>query len=145
MLDSMIGYRTERYERFGWAAARLDDLLNWVPARLTALLILASHGALRHWHRVPNDAAHHRSPNAGWPEAAIAPLLGLALAGPRSYDGTMTDFPWVNPTGRTDADADDIDDACAVLWRTWAGALALAVLIELLPWALYGATLLVLG
>lgn len=127
--DSMIGYRTEQYEDFGWAAARLDDLLNWIPARLTALLILLSHLALRHWHRVPNDAAQHRSPNAGWPEAAIAPLLNLSLAGPRSYDGTMTDFPWVNPTGRKDAGPSDIDTACTVLWRTWAAALALSVLV----------------
>ncbi|CTQ49874.1 cobalamin biosynthesis protein [Jannaschia donghaensis] len=124
--DSMIGYRTERYADFGWAAARLDDGLNWIPARLTAVVMLASHFALRHWHRVPNDAAQHRSPNAGWPEAAIAPLLDLSLAGPRSYDGTPTEFPWVNPTGRKDAGPDDIDGACAILWRTWAGALILA-------------------
>lgn len=142
--DSMIGYRTERYAQFGWAAARLDDLLNWVPARMTALLMLASHRALHHWHRVPNDAAQHRSPNAGWPEAAIAPLLDLSLAGPRSYDGTLSDFPWVNPTGRKDADSYDIDDTCKILWRTWAGALALAVFVEVLPWLLYGLIALIL-
>lgn len=142
--DSMIGYRTERYAQFGWAAARLDDLLNWVPARMTALLMLASHRALHHWHRVPNDAAQHRSPNAGWPEAAIAPLLDLSLAGPRSYDGTLSDFPWVNPTGRKDADSYDIDDTCKILWRTWAGTLALAVFVEVLPWLLYGLIALIL-
>ncbi|SDY62192.1 adenosylcobinamide-phosphate synthase [Jannaschia faecimaris] len=136
--DSMIGYRTKRYEAFGWGAARLDDVLNWVPARLTALLILATHFALYHWHRVPNDARQHRSPNAGWPEAAIAPLLDLSLAGPRSYDGQMTDFQWVNPMGRKDAGPDDIDRACGVLWRTWFGALLLAVVIDMLPLLLAG-------
>ncbi|WP_371154904.1 adenosylcobinamide-phosphate synthase CbiB [Jannaschia sp. 2305UL9-9] len=129
--DSMIGYRTDRYEEFGWASARLDDLLNWVPARLTAILILVTHGAFAAWARVPNDAALHRSPNAGWPEAAIAPVLDVALSGPRSYDGEMQEFPWVNPNGRRDAGPDDIDRACKVLWRTWAGALALALLIGL--------------
>ncbi|CTQ33770.1 adenosylcobinamide-phosphate synthase CbiB [Jannaschia rubra] len=130
--DSMIGYRTPRHEAFGWAAARLDDVMNWVPARLTALLILLSHLALRHWHRVPNDARQHRSPNAGWPEAAAAPLLDLSLAGPRSYDGRMQDFPWVNPMGRKDAGPCDIDRMVAVLWRTWGLALGIAILIGLL-------------
>ncbi len=141
--DSMIGYRTPRHEQFGWAAARLDDLLNLVPARLTALLILVSHGALRHWHRVPNDARLHRSPNAGWPEAAIAPLLDLALAGPRSYDGRMQDFPWVNPNGSRDAGSGDIDNAVAVLWQAWKLALAVAVVVGLLKvavWFLAAAT-----
>ena len=127
--DSMIGYRTERHAAFGWATARLDDLLNWVPARLTALLILAAHGAPHLWHRVPNDARLHRSPNAGWPEAALAPVLGVALAGPRSYDGVMRPFPWVNPAGRRDAGPADVESACAALWRTWGVALALAVLL----------------
>lgn len=143
--DSMIGYRTPRHEDFGWAAARLDDVMNWVPARLTALLILASNFALRHWHRVPNDARQHRSPNAGWPEAAIAPLLDLALAGPRSYGSRMQDFPWVNPTGRKQADEDDIDAAIAVLWRTWFGALLLVVMIELFKVALRFATMTLTG
>uniref|UniRef100_UPI003563BE0B adenosylcobinamide-phosphate synthase CbiB n=1 Tax=Shimia sp. TaxID=1954381 RepID=UPI003563BE0B len=70
--DSMIGYRTPRHEAFGWAAARLDDVLNWVPARLTALLIALGHFGLGHWPEIRRDAARHRSPNAGWPEAAMA-------------------------------------------------------------------------
>lgn len=130
--DSMIGYRTEAYEEFGWAAARLDDLLNWIPARLTAGLILLTHGAFAAWNRVPNDARLHRSPNAGWPEAAIAPVLDISLSGPRSYDGEMQDFPWVNPTGRRDPGPDDIDRACKALWRTWGGALVLTVLVSLI-------------
>ncbi|WGH79417.1 adenosylcobinamide-phosphate synthase CbiB [Jannaschia ovalis] len=129
--DSMIGYRTPRHEAFGWAAARLDDLLNWIPARLTAILILVAGGAWRHWSRVPNDARLHRSPNAGWPEAAIAPVLGVALAGPRSYEGRMQDFPWVNPTGDRAPRPRDVDRACVILWRAWALALALASLTAL--------------
>ncbi|GIT89827.1 cobalamin biosynthesis protein CobD [Jannaschia pagri] len=130
--DSMIGYRTERYLEFGWAAARLDDALNWVPARLTAGLILLPHGAVGLWHRVPNDARLHRSPNAGWPEAAIAPVLDVALSGPRSYDGRLQEFPWVNPTGRREAGPDDIDRACTALWKTWAAALALVLVLTFL-------------
>ncbi len=128
--DSMIGHRTPRYEQFGWAAARFDDLLNLVPARLTAVLIAVTHG----WfdpRPVLRDAPKHRSPNAGWPEAAMAPVLGVALSGPRSYHGEMREFPWVWPEGRRDAGPDDIDAACRALWRAWGGMLALVVLVAL--------------
>ncbi|WP_055663949.1 adenosylcobinamide-phosphate synthase CbiB [Jannaschia seosinensis] len=125
--DSMIGYRTPRHAAFGWAAARLDDVLNWVPARLTALLILGAHGAFGLWRRVPEDARLHRSPNAGWPEAAMAPLLGIALSGPRSYEGRRQVFPWVNAHGRRDAGPADVERAVGVLWRSWGAALILAV------------------
>ncbi len=94
--DSMIGHMTPRHRDFGWAAARFDDLLNLIPARLTALLLALSHG----WvdpRPVLRDARLHRSPNAGWPEAVLAPILNVSLSGPRSYDGRMTDFPWVWP------------------------------------------------
>lgn len=130
--DSMIGHRTPRHAEFGWAAARLDDLLNWVPARLTAVLIAASH--LRPGiHRVVlRDAPRHRSPNAGWPEAAMAAVLGIALSGPRSYGGTLRDEPVLNPDGRRDATADDIDRAVGGLWRAW--ALLLAIVLAL-AWA----------
>ncbi|WP_245190836.1 adenosylcobinamide-phosphate synthase CbiB [Jannaschia formosa] len=127
--DSMIGYRTPRHEAFGRAAARLDDALNWIPARLTAVLILLVHGAWRHWPQVPADARLHRSPNAGWPEAALAPVLGVALAGPRSYDGVLQDFPWVNPAGRRDPGPAEIERASAALWRSWAGLLGLALVL----------------
>ncbi|MEM8823725.1 MAG: adenosylcobinamide-phosphate synthase CbiB [Pseudomonadota bacterium] len=129
--DSMIGYRTPQYDRFGWAAARLDDLLNWVPARLTALLILASHGAWQHWRQVLPDARLHRSPNAGWPEAALAPVLDVALSGPRRYDGRLEQFPWVHADGQRDPGPEDIDRACTALWRAWGLALVLAVLAGL--------------
>lgn len=129
--DSMIGYRTPRYEAFGWVAARLDDVLNWVPARLTALLIAATHHGLSKWAEIGKDAALHRSPNAGWPEAAMARALDAAIAGPRAYDGEMRDFPFVNASGRKQLGADDIDAACRALWRSWAVFFALTALISL--------------
>lgn len=127
--DSMIGYRTPRHEQFGWAAARLDDLLNLIPARLTALLIAAPYGLLHDLRAIRADARRHRSPNAGWPEAAMARALGVALAGPRAYDGKPRDFPWVNAPGRRPLMARDIDAAIRVLWRTWAVTLGLAALL----------------
>lgn len=117
--DSMIGHRTPRHEQFGWAAARLDDLLNLIPARLTAALIAVAHG----WFDpapILRDAPKHRSPNAGWPESALAPVLDVALAGPRSYGGRMTDYPWVYPEGRREIGPDEVDAAVRALWRTWA-------------------------
>ncbi|MDG4647061.1 adenosylcobinamide-phosphate synthase CbiB [Roseibacterium sp. SDUM158017] len=127
--DSMIGHRTERHGEFGWAAARLDDVLNWVPARITALLIAAAFadpGALR---SAAREGPRHRSVNAGWPEAAMARGLGLALSGPRSYAGATTSDPVLNPDGRRDATAADIDAAVVALWRVWSGVfLALAAI-----------------
>ncbi|MEL0437806.1 adenosylcobinamide-phosphate synthase CbiB [Phycobacter sp. K97] len=127
--DSMIGYRTPQYEEFGWAAARLDDLLNLIPARLTAILMALAGGVLRDWPSIAADARQHRSPNAGWPEAAMARALQVALAGPRSYDGTMRDFPWVNETGAKSADAHAIRRCTEMLWKTWGLGLALTVAI----------------
>ena len=126
--DSMIGHRTPRHEAFGWAAARLDDLLNLIPARLTAALIAAAHG----WfHAAPilRDAPLHRSPNAGWPEAAMAVVLDVSLSGPRSYHGVRKDYPWVWPEGRRDAGAGDIDRAVAALWRAWGLMLAGVIML----------------
>jgi adenosylcobinamide-phosphate synthase len=129
--DSMIGHRTPRHEQFGWAAARLDDVLNLIPARLTAVLIALSHGRPDVAPLVLRDAPLHRSPNAGWPESALAPILGIALAGPRSYNGQPRDYPYVYPEGRRDAGPDDIDAACAALWRAWAMLLAATILLAL--------------
>jgi adenosylcobinamide-phosphate synthase len=100
-MDSMIGYRTLRHGAFGMVAARLDDVLNYVPARIAAVMIVVASlfvprgrpmSALRVMAR---DGGKHRSPNAGWPEAAMAGGIGVALAGPRSYDGAVEDEPWV--------------------------------------------------
>ena len=100
-MDSMIGHLSPRHTAFGWAAARLDDVVNLIPARLTALLFVIASG--RAWRRALAvtwaDAGHHRSPNAGWPEAALAGALGIRLSGPRVYDGEVTLEPWVNATG----------------------------------------------
>lgn len=126
--DSMIGHRTPRHEAFGWAAARTDDLLNLVPARLTAVLLWLAGGRRGAWRAIRADASLHRSPNAGWPEAAAARALGMALAGPRSYGGRMADFPWVHPAGRHDAGAGDVDAAVRLIWRAW-GLLLVAALL----------------
>ena len=127
--DSMIGYKTPRHTDFGWAAARFDDLLNLIPARLTALLITIAHRNPKAWPQIHQDAALHRSPNAGWPESAIATIQNIALAGPRRYDGQLRDFPFVNPTGRRDLSATDISATITALWRTWALALILTAIL----------------
>jgi adenosylcobinamide-phosphate synthase len=129
--DSMIGHMTPRHREFGWAAARFDDLLNLIPARLTALLIALTNG----WHDpkpILRDAPLHRSPNAGWPEAAVAVVQGISLSGPRSYHGEMVDYPWVNTEGRRALGPEDIDQTIRTLWRAWAGMLAIAVVWALL-------------
>lgn len=130
--DSMIGYRTERHRDFGWAAARFDDLLNLAPARLTAILIALTHQVFHNWPLLVRDARQHRSPNAGWPEAAMARALDVALSGPRSYEGQMRDFPFVNVDGTHDATPDHIDSACTALWRVWGVVLGLALLLSVL-------------
>ncbi len=127
--DSMIGYRNATYEEFGKAAARFDDVLNWLPARLTAALIAAVRPRPGMARVIWRDAALHRSPNAGWPEAAMAMALGVALAGPRSYGGERRAYPWVHGEGRRDAGAGDIDAAVALLWRVWALALGIVAAI----------------
>ncbi len=130
--DSMIGHRTERYEAFGWAAARFDDLLNLVPARMTAALIAAVHGCWTAGPLIVRDAGLHRSPNAGWPEAAMAVVLNLSLSGPRSYGGVMTAFPFVYPEGHRNAGPGDIDASVAVLWRSWLGFLGGVAVLALI-------------
>ena len=113
-LDSMIGHRSERYLAFGWAAARLDDLLNLIPARLAALLLTAAAALMpaasgrRALTVMRRDARGHRSPNAGWPEAAAAGALGLALGGPRRYGDDVVSEPWLGD-GRTEANPEDIE------------------------------------
>jgi adenosylcobinamide-phosphate synthase len=96
-LDSMIGHHSERYEAFGWAAARIDDIVNLVPARLTGLLFALTGPQPRNALLcMIRDARRHRSPNAGWPEAAMAGALGVRLCGPRSYHGELAEEPWLN-------------------------------------------------
>jgi adenosylcobinamide-phosphate synthase len=117
--DSLIGHREPRWRAFGWAAARIDDGANLIPARLSGVLIcIAGAGGLAVMRR---DAGKHASPNAGWPEAAMAGALGLRLAGPVAYDGVTQLKPWIGD-GR-DAKAPDIGRAlivyrraCLLLW-----------------------------
>jgi adenosylcobinamide-phosphate synthase len=119
--DSMIGHRTPKHEAFGWAAARFDDLVNLPASRLTALLIVAAAAILPDmdagaaWRAVWRDAKKHRSPNAGWPEAAMAGALDIALAGPRSYGGVMGDYAYMGD-GRREVTAADIRRALKLFW-----------------------------
>lgn len=118
-LDSMLGYRNERFEHFGKCAARLDDAANWLPARLSALAITAAAALTpeaspaRAWRTVVADAKRHRSPNAGWPEAAMAGALGFALAGPRRYAQGWVDDHWMGD-GNADLRAHDIRRALSL-------------------------------
>lgn len=106
-LDSMIGHRTPRHEAFGWASARIDDVANLVPARLTGLLFaLVSGRPVAALGCMLRDAARHRSPNAGWPEAAMAGALGIRLSGPRVYADRIADEPWLNGAARDPGPAD---------------------------------------
>nr|WP_242530746.1 adenosylcobinamide-phosphate synthase CbiB [Roseococcus thiosulfatophilus] len=132
--DSMIGHRTARHEAFGWASARCDDVLNLPASRLTGLALIAAAALLPGmdargaWRAMWRDAKRHRSPNAGWPEAAMAGALGLALAGPRRYGGVLLEDAFMGD-GRREASAADIRAALR-LYRT-----ADALLITLLALA----------
>ena len=130
--DSMIGYRTERHEDFGWASARFDDLLNFIPARITAALIAVPAGVHGQWRDIIADAKLHRSPNAGWPEAAMARAINVALSGPRAYEGQMQNFPLVHPTGSFIAGSADIDAACLILWKAWGFAVIITAFVAIL-------------
>jgi adenosylcobinamide-phosphate synthase len=135
--DSMIGHRTPRYEAFGWAAARLDDLVNLPASRLTAALFAAAApfcgasagGAVR---AALRDARGHRSPNAGWPEAAMAGALGLRLAGPRVYGGESVDDAYMGD-GRADTSAADIRRALDIAKAAW--AVLLLAIVSAAAWA----------
>ncbi|MGK7867757.1 adenosylcobinamide-phosphate synthase CbiB [Falsiroseomonas sp. E2-1-a20] len=130
--DSMIGHRTPRHEAFGWASARCDDVLNLPASRLSGLAVVAAAALLpgmdarAAWRALRRDARRHRSPNAGWPEAAMAGALGLALAGPRHYAGVLVEDALMGD-GRRDASAADIRAALR-LYRA-ADALLIGVLV----------------
>lgn len=131
--DSMIGHKNETYQDFGWASARFDDFINLPASRLSGLFIALSaplaHGSAgRSLSCMVKDARKHRSPNAGWPEAAMAGALDIALAGPRDYPGYTVDDPYMNESGRRDAGANDIDRAVFVM----IGACGAQVLLVLL-------------
>ena len=118
--DSKIGHRTPRHRDFGWAAARLDDYLNLIPARLAGALIalvapVGGGSIVTSFNTMRRDARQHRLPNAGWPESAMAGALGIALAGQRRYGDTIIDDPFLNADGRKDAMPDDIGRALKIL------------------------------
>ena len=135
--DSMIGHMSEHHRAFGWAAARLDDLVNLPASRLTGLLFVAAAAmvpgasAPSAWRAYRRDARRHRSPNAGWPEAAMAGALGLRLAGPRVYGGVLVDDHWMGD-GRAEATAQDIDRALMIYRTAFGGALLLVAALGLL-------------
>jgi len=139
--DSMIGHRTPRHNDFGFAAATLDDIVNLPASRLSALLIVLAASmtknasALNAWRSVWRDARLHRSPNAGWPEAAMAGALGLSLAGPRVYGGVMVDDATMG-NGRRAANAQDIGAALELYRRADAILIALVVALGLVVIAL---------
>ena len=133
--DSMIGHKTAHYRAFGWASARFDDVLNYVPSKLSGLLIVAASVALPEgdpkasFTAMMRDARKHKSPSAGWPEAALAGALGIAIAGPRHYHGELVRDAWMGD-GRARCTPQDIMRSlqlylyACVLWAL----LAIAVL-----------------
>ncbi|HQX85262.1 MAG TPA: CobD/CbiB family cobalamin biosynthesis protein, partial [Aestuariivirga sp.] len=135
--DSMIGHKSERYIYFGWAAARLDDLINLPASRLTGFLFAAAAAwndqergkiALQAMWR---EAPKHQSPNAGWPESALAASLGVKFGGPRSYEGALVDLPWMGE-GRETLNRDDIRKGLRLYGTAMTFLLFLAVFLALL-------------
>lgn len=127
-LDSMVGHKNDRYMAFGWASARIDDLVNLIPARLSGALFALVSGRAGAWRCMWRDAGKHRSPNAGWPEAAMAGGLGLRLSGPRVYGTHVAPEPWVN-AGARDPGPGDLRRGLSLYARAMAAiALVLAAL-----------------
>jgi adenosylcobinamide-phosphate synthase len=137
--DSMVGHRNERYRDFGWASARLDDLVNWIPARLTALLLsgaafwVKGADAEKAWTTALRDARKHASPNAGWPEVALAGALGFSLGGPRTYDGEVHELPEFG-TGRRELGPEDIRRALELYAMMLNLALGVSLAVALVMW-----------
>ncbi len=137
--DSMIGHLNERYRDYGWAAAKLDDLVNWIPARLTAVLITAACFVTEHaspggaWAIARRDARKHASPNSGWPEASFAGALGFRLGGPRSYAGEVVDLPSFGD-GKSELVGSDILRALVLYRSTLNVLLGMSVAVALLVW-----------
>lgn len=134
--DSMIGHLDDRHRDFGWASARLDDVVNWMPARLTALLfvlaafLMPGASPSRAAEAARRDAGKHNSPNAGWPEAALAGALGFALGGPRSYEGKVVDLP-VMGSGTSDLGPAEIRSALRLYDAMLNITMVLSILIGL--------------
>ena len=136
----MIGHLNQRYRHYGWAAAKLDDLANWVPARATAVLVVAAcflvpdASPSAAWVTARRDARKHASPNSGWPEAAFAGALDFALGGPRAYGAEMVELPQLG-SGKRNLEAADIMNALA-LYRTTLNILLGMALVFAALWLL---------
>ena len=133
-LDSLVGHRSDAYEKFGKASARIDDILNWLPSRICAAVFCVFSSAVR-WETIRCEAAAHASPNAGWSEAAMAHALGVRLGGDNFYDGQLVAGPVFNASSRT-AKAADIAASLTWMWRVAgtcaAGFFALQFALKLL-------------
>jgi len=135
-LDSMIGHQDESYLYFGRVAARVDDLANWIPARVTMVALVAAAALTRRdaaaaWRTAKRDARKHCSPNAGWPEAAMAGALGVCLGGLNWYGGEPHRGPMFNPNGRPPAPA-DIQHAVALMQNACHLTLAAGIFVHML-------------
>lgn len=135
--DSMIGHKSEKYQQFGYGAARLDDLLNWVPARLCGGLMCIVKKSYDAWDIMLSDAPLHASPNAGWPEAAMAGILDIRMAGPRVYDGELTNDPYINMRGSSNLSVETIGFALHVLRRTWLAMTAFIGFFAVFTWIFF--------
>ncbi|MDD7317796.1 MAG: adenosylcobinamide-phosphate synthase CbiB [Prevotella sp.] len=132
-LDSMIGYRTERYRLFGTVAARIDDAANYIPARLTAILMIFVTGKPRLWSFVCRHSSQHASPNSGWPEAALAGILDCRFGGIHTYFGETIEKPYIGNNERTITSA-DMRRAIAVNQRAEVAMVIVAAVVMTVVW-----------
>lgn len=132
-LDSMIGHKNERYAAFGGFAARLDDIANLIPARLTGVLFAATSLKGNAFAIMLRDAPRHRSPNAGWPESAMAGGLGVRLSGPRAYGADIADEPWLN-SGAGDPDVAAVQRGLRIYIRAMTLCATLLLILLIVFW-----------
>jgi len=131
-LDSMIGHQNQKYQSFGWASAKLDDLMNYFPARLTGMLIaVVSTKPKEAFLCMINDARAHCSPNAGWPESAMAGALGIRLSGPRIYDQGTEDHPYLNEMA-PDPDLNSILVALSLYKKVLVGIAIILIILSIM-------------
>lgn len=130
-LDSMVGYKSERYRNFGFCSARLDDVANYIPARLTAFLMLIVPFSLRGFRFVKQYGRKHASPNSGYPESALAGILDCRFGGPNTYHGKVVDKPYIGTNAR-ELTHEDVQTACRVNLRVALMMVVLVIAVEAL-------------